>query len=240
MSEERPIRLHAGPWSLEFERWSGWLRAIRYQGHEVVRAVYAVCRGPEWQTIHQFVRATHVSQEAGRAEVRWEAEADEIGFSWSASVLAFPTSIEVIVSGRSAEAFDCRRVGMCTLIPQELAGMTFDLGHPSGDIETSELPELVSPFLPATNISSMEFKAQHVPVKLTFKGDNFHMEDQRNWTDASYKVYSGAATCLSPFEFPANSHIEQVLTITAAQTDVLSPDQPPLALYMLDLQVTRF
>jgi hypothetical protein len=119
---------------------------------------------------------------------------------------------------------------MCTLLPQELAGMSYELGHPSGEREPAVLPELVSPTLPATNISSIKLNAQHAPFKLEFAGDTFHMEDQRNWTDASYKIYSGAATCLAPFEFPANSNIEQTLRITASQTDVLTPEQPPLTL----------
>lgn len=230
MSDERPIRLHAGPWSLEFERWSGWVRAIRYQGFEVVRAVYAVCRGPEWQTLHQFVRTTHVSQEDGHAEARWEAEVDEIGFNWSASISVLPTSIEIRVRGKSTQAFESRRVGMCALLPQELAGTDLELGHPSGETEPLTLPELVSPTLPSINIASFDLKALHSPVKLEFSGDAFHMEDQRNWTDASYKVYSGAATRLAPYEYPASTEIEQALTIKAPVTDILRPEVPPLNL----------
>jgi hypothetical protein len=46
-------------------------------------------------------------------------------------------------------------------------------------------------------VSSLTIEASdEVPVRFDFEGDLFEMEDQRNWTDASFKTYC------TPFALP--------------------------------------
>ena len=47
-----------------------------------------------------------------------------------------------------------------------------------------------------------------------FSGDIFEMEDQRNWTDASYKTYSTPLALPFPVEVTAGTSIAQSVTLT--------------------------
>lgn len=52
----------------------------------------------------------------------------------------------------------------------------------------------------------------HAEVRLD--GDVFEMEDQRNWTDASFKTYSPPIALPYPVEIPAGTLVEQSVTLT--------------------------
>ena len=52
-------------------------------------------------------------------------------------------------------------------------------------------------------------------IKLNFKfeGIKFEMEDQRNWGDASYKIYSGSLLDPFPYLIKKNTNFFQKITI---------------------------
>ncbi len=55
----------------------------------------------------------------------------------------------------------------------------------------SRFPEEISPHQPFRDIRAMHWKiTDSMEAHLYFEGDVFETEDQRNWTDASYKTYS--------------------------------------------------
>ena len=49
---------------------------------------------------------------------------------------------------------------------------------------------------------------------MRFAGDVFEMEDQRNWTDASYKTYCTPLALPFPVEIPEGARISQSVTLT--------------------------
>ena len=52
------------------------------------------------------------------------------------------------------------------------------------------MPELISPDQPAMAIRTLSHEAAPgLSVSCRLEGDTFEMEDQRNWTDASFKTY---------------------------------------------------
>src|SRR3712207_759652 len=46
------------------------------------------------------------------------------------------------------------------------------------------------------------------------EGDTFEMEDQRNWTDASYKTYVRPLALPWPYTLAAGTELEQAVTVT--------------------------
>ena len=64
------------------------------------------------------------------------------------------------------------------------------------------------------NIAGMEWKpANGISAKLQFSGDTFEMEDQRNWTDASYKTYCRPLDLPFPFEIKKGEKITQKIVL---------------------------
>src|SRR5699024_8620095 len=78
------------------------------------------------------------------------------------------------------------RAGLVVLHPPALAGSELTVVHSSGDTTHTRFPSDIAPHQPAVDIVSLESRG----VRVAFEGDTFEMEDQRNWTDASYKTYS--------------------------------------------------
>ena len=55
------------------------------------------------------------------------------------------------------------------------------------------------------------------------EGDTFEMEDQRNWTDASYKTYVRPLALPWPYTLASGAALDQSVTLT------VSGDPPPRA-----------
>jgi hypothetical protein len=64
------------------------------------------------------------------------------------------------------------------------------------------------------NLAGMRWVHDGAAIDLRFAGDIFEAEDQRNWTDASYKTYSTPLALPFPVEHPAGSTVHQSVTVT--------------------------
>jgi hypothetical protein len=207
MSQERPIRLHAGQWSLEFERWSGWVRCVRLGGHEVLRAVYAVVRGDHWETYSQRVVHTHISQGSQEFEAVWNIDLDDLAFQWSGHLKCNGQELEIEWSGTPTQNLTTRRTGLCVLHPQELAGTACSVVHVNGSEMQGSFPKLVDPTSPFTQIGSISHPVAGADCHIEFAGEVFEMEDQRNWTDASFKTYCLPEPGKEPYELRAGEGV---------------------------------
>ena len=65
------------------------------------------------------------------------------------------------------------------------------------------------------DIVSLGWTTHGVAIAVQFEGDIFEMEDQRNWTDASFKTYSTPLAMPFPVELSAGTHVSQSLVICA-------------------------
>ena len=100
-------------------------------------------------------------------------------------------SITFTMEGIALESFEKNRIGFCVLHPIDgCAGTNCVIAHSDGSLEQSVFPEQISPDQVFRDIRSMKWMANTVHCRLDFEGDIFETEDQRNWTDASYKTYS--------------------------------------------------
>jgi hypothetical protein len=95
------------------------------------------------------------------------------------------------MNGAALSDFQKNRIGFCVLHPiRECAGKTATTFHSDGSMSQFIFPEQISPTQPVKNVKSMIWEAAPgIKARLDFSGDIFEMEDQRNWTDASFKTY---------------------------------------------------
>ena len=56
-----------------------------------------------------------------------------------------------------------------------------------------------------------------IALNIRFDGIHFEMEDQRNWGDASYKIYSGSLLDPFPYKENKNSAFHQEIEITVRE-----------------------
>ena len=67
--------------------------------------------------------------------------------------------------------------------------------------------------------------AEGAQAEITFEGDVFETEDQRNWTDTSYKTYSRPLELPFPYSVNAGETIEQRITLKISGDKTVS-NQP--------------
>ena len=67
------------------------------------------------------------------------------------------------------------------------------------------------------DIRSLAWTLDGVATTATFEGEVFEMEDQRNWTDASYKTYSTPLERPFPVVVAAGAVIEQSVAFTSSR-----------------------
>ena len=83
-----------------------------------------------------------------------------------------------------------------------------------GSVVETRFPEVIDPKQPIMNIRSLAHQvAPGLEVTCTMLGDTFEMEDQRNWTDASYKTYVRPLGLPHPFVLKAGETIEQAVEL---------------------------
>lgn len=195
-----PLRsLRAGPVTALFD--GAGLRRVTFGGAEVVRRIFTAVRDVNWDTV-QPARSGHVV-DVGEREFR-------ISYQGAHRQEELSLPAEVAIEGRAdgtlrftfhgiADSdFPYCRIGICVLHPPQAAGRPYRAESSDGMIE-GELPTLVGPqwiregklqalFPPYRRLTIG--MAGGIEVDFRFEGDLFEMEDQRNWTDASFKTYS--------------------------------------------------
>ena len=119
----------------------------------------------------------------------------EINYKWHGSIVGDSSGkITYSMSGLAQSDFKKRIIGLCALFPvKECAGQTASvLRHNEEKLQTF-FPYNISSQQPLPgfeDVSELNYSANGIPVSVKFDGDQFEMEDQRSFTDASFKVYS--------------------------------------------------
>ncbi len=251
-SEPEPRVWSSGRWSLE--RRGDELADIRYDGELVLRSVRAVARDRDWNTVPTTVVAVRESDAGVDVDLRMTGLGADIEGTLSLTATPGGTNeaatnqagtnepgdeLSVRFSAVSHTDFERNRLGLVVLHPPAAAGAPLEVTSPSGRSTSTSFPVEIAPHQPAMDIASLAWRAGGVRVDLAFAGDVFEMEDQRNWTDASYKTYSTPLTLPFPVLVTAGTVVEQSLTLRCHTEDALgaasvaAPDPTPARLRLV-------
>lgn len=199
------------------------LRAVRSRGVILISRVYAAVRDRNWGTAKPRSLSVDIDTHPGSVEIRWRASYDEPGIHLDAE-----GEYEIGDDGRLVARFRARaheeltynRIGFCLLLPPtEFAGQVV-----VADRRTRyELPDHIAPQRIVDGLPAPLFPAAaslHIrgrsgaSLRLEFEGDVFEVEDQRNWTDDSFKIYSTPLALGFPRTAAAGSLIEQRVVVS--------------------------
>src|SRR5690606_29169833 len=113
---------------------------------------------------------------------------------WKATIAGQPDgSLTYDFDGAAQVDMKTNRTGLCVLHPiPQCAGKPVRVEHVDGLVEEGVSPELISPHQPFFQVRRLSHEVRPgVRITVTMEGDVFEMEDQRNWTDASFKTSGG-------------------------------------------------
>ena len=217
-----PRVLKAGPLTAELE--AGNLRYIRFSGLEMVRAISFIVRDKNWGTYEPAISDLVVEESEGRFRVAYSAVAKDAvqRFAYEAEITgAADGSLRFAAKGRALTDFLTNRTGFVVLHPASVAGKAASVTETTGRAFDTKFSELIDPVQPMMNLRAIAHAfASGATVECRMEGDTFEMEDQRNWTDASYKTYVRPLALPWPYTLTSGVTLEQSVTLT------LSGDPP--------------
>lgn len=194
---------------------------ISFNGQILLRSVRALIRDQNWGTPEFIVNK--VFESSNHLEVEISSEGYDAHFAGSVKFEIKNSRAEIEMSLTCGKDFSANRIGLNVLIPPALAGTTLLVHHSDQSQEKTNLPVKISPHQPVFDLSALAWSQAGLGVKLEFSGDIFEMEDQRNWTDASYKIYSRPLSLPFPYPVGAGEQIHQKLVITVDSEVATSP-----------------
>ncbi|TPL91702.1 hypothetical protein [Mesorhizobium sp. B2-3-12] len=219
-AEAAPILLQAGALSAELV--NGNLRTIRHGGTEVLRAIAYIVRDRDWGTYEPELTELTIDQRDDRFAVGYAASC----LGPAGSRLGFHATIEGFADGRlifdvtalPESDFETNRCGFCILHPiAGLAGSPVTVEHTDGSVVETELPDLIDPWQPFKDLRAITHRVRPgVTAQCRMEGDTFEMEDQRNWSDASYKTYVRPLALPWPYMLPAGEPVRQTISLRIA------------------------
>jgi D-apionolactonase len=188
----KPLVVFAGLLEARYDHAN--LRYVRLGDVEILRHLYMAVRDPNWDTIPAKLSNLEFEGSHDSFTISFDAAnvEGEIDFRWHGELRGSPDGIEAVMDGVAASSFWKNRIGWCALHPtHEYAGKACAIGHTDGTSELEHFPVEVSPHQPFLDVRSMSCEVvPGVVAHLSFEGDVFETEDQRNWTDNSFKTYS--------------------------------------------------
>ena len=211
------------------------VRWIHAGGHEVLRGINAPVRDRGWGTVPPHVEDLHVERGGRGFRVTFvvRCRSSEVDFRWCGELTGAPDgTLEFTFEGEALADFVRNRIGFCVLHPASLSGALCAVEHVDGSVELTRFPEEIQPHQPALEIRAIRHEvAPGLMAEVRMEGDTFEMEDQRNWTDASFKTYCPSLALPTPVAITRGTRIRQRVGLRLiGEVRPAEPDfQPPWA-----------
>ena len=195
----------------------GELRFVRLGDQEVVNRIYVAVRDRNWDTAPPLLSRLEkdIQEDSFRIAFDVDCRLREIDFAWKGRITGDARgTIAFSMEGVARSTFLKNRIGFCILHPDSCAGASVMLTHPDKSSERSSFPKAISPHQPFLGLCGISHQVSpEVWAELLFEGDVFETEDQRNWTDASFKTYCTPLELPFPAEVAAGSRVTQSVTL---------------------------
>ena len=236
--EELPERipLWAGPLTMLYE--AGQLRYVRLGDWEVVRMVYAAVRDHNWLTVPGIIENERCDIRSDAFQISYDCHYKDgpVRFGAHYVLEGYPDGrISCRMEGEALTSFRKNRIGYCVHHPvRELMGVLCTVRHSDGTTTEAAFPLQISPHQPFRDIQEMAWPvANGCRARLQFAGDVFETEDQRNWTDGSYKTYCTPLARPFPVAIAAGEGVCQEITLTLEGNCTMTGEAAGLPVFAL-------
>lgn len=210
--------LRAGPVSLIYTE--GDLRYIRVGDTPILHRLYVAVRDHNWDTIPAQLTDIAIYDQGDGFLIAFRAHHQQgsVGFAWDGHIRGHADgTIRFEMDGEVLSTFRRNRIGFCVLHPGAVAGLPCTVEHTDGSVSEGAFPDAIAPHQPFFHMRAISHEVvPGVQATVRMEGDAFEMEDQRNWTDDSYKTYSTPLALPFPVAVQVGERIRQAVTVTLA------------------------
>jgi len=205
---------------------NGGIRRIFADQTQVVNSIYGAVRDHNWETMpFQILEETiREHQDGFNIDLSLGYGTSDFLFDVRITIVGEGNRLEYVFNGCARSSFKRNRIGLCVLHPvKECKGRPLNIVHPDGSVSRKYFPRMIAPDQPCVNIREMKWKpANHIEAELDFEGDIFEMEDQRNWTDASFKTYCTPLEYPFPVTLKKGERVDQRITLSVRSSHASS------------------
>jgi hypothetical protein len=222
-------RLQAGDLSCEFE--GGGLRHVYWGTTEIARGISYLFRDKDWGTVPPAVLDVVIQEDALNFDVSFRLE-----MATPEGLLSALATVQGHANGRLTFAVTAtpeselmtNRCGFVVLHPADCAGRSVAVEHTGGKVEETCFPRAISPSQPVFDIRSLAYSpADGLTLSCRLQASlphdpagKFEMEDQRNWSDASFKTYVASLLDPWPYRLSAGVALTQSVSLEVMGKDI--------------------
>ena len=211
------------------------LRHLAVRGRDVIANIYSAVRARDWATLPGIPAGTDL--EVGKSRIVWrhaervgEHLRSELAVSW-----AEPGVLSATVTLTALRSVEINRWGfnLCLGAAQWADARVLDL---PGDVrlprrvaaQRAEGGVLKGLFPPMRRLTMR--RSDGTTVRIVSDGQLLEAEDQRNWTDPTFKIYSGSLGDPLPRAIPAGTVLRQDLSVVVEHARASSDGDEPAVL----------
>lgn len=207
----------------------GRLKYIKTGNTELVRTIYGSVRDADWETVTCQIRDEHIQQKEDNFIITYTAyyQQNDIAFEAVYRIEGKPDdTITFDMQGKALSSFKSNRIGLCMHLPiRACAGIPVSVTHPKGTETATRFPVCISPHQPFSQVERLYWKTEkNTAIQISFRGEVFEAEDQRNWMDYSYKIYSRPLSLPFPFKVAAGEVMQQTIKVNVVPAADMTAD----------------
>ena len=208
--------LRTGPLEMVYEE--GNLRYIRWGEIELLRMIYSAVRDHNWGTAAPQIPHEKITADERSFSIAYDCAYQEgdIHFFARYSITGDKEGkVTFSMDGEALSSFKKNRIGFCILHPASAAELPCRITTADEQEKEGKFPKYISPHQPFMDLKKFAWQiGENTMALLEFEGDIFEMEDQRNWTDASYKTYCTPLALPFPVQLQQGDKIQQKVTLS--------------------------
>jgi hypothetical protein len=195
----------------------GGVAAVHWHGVEVLRAAQALVRDTDWGTWPEEQSDDLIAQQPDgfrltrRFTIAGGAVMGQIAINATVNTGGAKLTLDLTLD--PVTALSTNRAGFVVLHPATLAGSALEVRSADGQAATGRFPLTISPGQPYRGIGGLGWSIGPVHAELSFHGEVFEMEDQRNWSDGSYKTYCRPLALPWPYDLVPGAPVQQGLRL---------------------------
>jgi D-apionolactonase len=212
-----------GNYSLLYE--DGFIRYISIGKFEIIRKIYFALRDSNWVTAEIKISDHQIETNSDGFAISYTATNHVSGkdiFRWKVVINGSSSGqIEFSIDGTALTEYTRNRAGLCILHPiAETLGKAVVVTKPGGSQYDSRFREQIDPHQPFLDIKRFRWNLEgDAWAELDYEGDTFETEDQRNWSDTSYKTYSTPLSIPYPVKLKRGDRVTQKVTLSLVNVE---------------------
>lgn len=235
--------LKAGKFIVGYQ--NGFIRHITYGEIEVIRSIYMALRDQNWQTHIHSIENENIEDHDDHFSIVYDCFYEQSGkriFQWHVQITGSSDGLITFeIEGEALTDVLKNRAGICVLHPiKYTAGYPCEMLHTDGSQIKKTFPVFISADNPFKNLKGFRWRCHHDWYILKFEGDAFETEDQRNWSDASYKTFCTPLEKPFPVQLRTGSKVHQKVTFRAESEllDIPKTENEPVEITALEKKST--